>query len=277
MSSVSSTTSSSSSSPSSSSSAPEDKKTAVPKNDRLVLIVEEKDKLYDSIAEYIVNAGEKAIKERGKFHVAFSGGNMPMILGKGLSAIAKKRTDIHWSKWHVYLVDERLVAADHSDSNYRQLCEAFLSSLVPKSNHHPIKFSLISDPDACAAAYEKEIVEAVGKEAQLDLIMLGIGPDGHTASLFPKHALLKEEKKLVASIVDSPKPPSKRITMTRPLLYRAHQVTFISTGSEKQTMLPQVWSDFCKPMKERTIPSAMIETKNGNPIVWLCDSTAVKL
>lgn len=121
----------------------------------------------------------------------------------------------------IFFADERLVPLDHEDSNY-YLCDKEFFSKVPelkRSQIHTIDESLLDDPEELSDAYEKELVTAFAGKASVrnpvfDLILLGMGPDGHTCSLFPGHELLNEKDRWVAPIEDSPKPPAKRITVT---------------------------------------------------------------
>lgn len=152
----------------------------------------------------------QAIAERGQFVVALSGGSLPSNL---ISLV--QDASVEFDKWHVFFVDERYVALNHSDSNFLA-CSAALAR-VPANQVHPIDPSLPLDD--CAAAYEKQF------KSKLDLVLLGMGEDGHTASLFPGHALLREESRLIAPITDSPKPPPSRVTMTFPMIASARQVS----------------------------------------------------
>jgi 6-phosphogluconolactonase len=190
--------------------------------------------LQESLANFIVKAQTDAIAKRGRFTIALSGGSLP----NNLEPLAQHK-DIEWDKWHVFFSDERIVPLDHADSNYAACAKAFLDHVpIKREQIHTIDTSLFtestkSDPtgeptDAdkaeeeateIADEYEKQLVGcfAAGNSARyptFDLILLGMGPDGHTCSLFPGHELLSESSRWVAEIQDSPKPPKRRITLT---------------------------------------------------------------
>eukprot|EP00662_Eupelagonemidae_sp_cell21_P018637 gene18637-13591_t len=142
-----------------------------------------------------------------------------------------------WSKWHVVFADERFVPLDHKDSNYRACDDALFSAVtIPDSQVYKI------DPDAsnvaeCAAAYETSVRTACGapflcgptETPTIDMLLLGMGPDGHTLSLFPQHPLLDEHTAVVAPITDSPKPPPQRVTLTLPVCKKAREIVFVCT------------------------------------------------
>jgi len=177
-----------------------------------------------SLAEHVAKISEQAIKERGRVLVAISGGSLPKILASGLvqddgspTSIAQR---IEWDKWHIFFADERVVPLDDKDSNFKACNEVMFSKVSSSetflSQIHTIE---MGTPTKVAAAYQIELQEALkSSENAFDLILLGMGPDGHTASLFPGHELLKESTLLVASIDNSPKLPPKRITLTYPVI-----------------------------------------------------------
>lgn len=189
--------------------------------------------LQGSLANFVLKAQSDAIAKRGQFTIALSGGSLPNNL-KPLASME----GIEWDKWQVFFADERIVPLDHPDSNYAACAKAFLDSVpIKREQIHTVDVSLMSektrtDPtgefegdDAeneaieIADEYEKQLVNvfASGNSARyptFDLILLGMGPDGHTCSLFPGHELLAENARWVAEIMDSPKPPKRRITFT---------------------------------------------------------------
>lgn len=190
--------------------------------------------LKDSLANFILKAQTDAIAKRGKFTIALSGGSLP----NNLTPLAKL-DGIEWDKWQVFFADERIVPLDHPESNYSACSKAFLEHVpIKREQIHTINTELFldstrtdptaepSDKDASeneavdiADDYEKQIVAQfvsanAARYPTFDLILLGMGPDGHTCSLFPGHELLAEGDRWVAEILDSPKPPSRRITFT---------------------------------------------------------------
>jgi 6-phosphogluconolactonase len=190
--------------------------------------------LTSSLANFITKAQTDAIAKRGQFTIALSGGSLP----NNLKPLAS-HSDIQWDKWQVFFADERIVPLDHEDSNYNACAKAFLDGVpIKREQIHTINTELFlestkSDPTAdpsdkdaseneavdIADDYEKQLVAtfASGNSARyptFDLILLGMGPDGHTCSLFPNHELLAENDRWVAEILDSPKAPKRRITFT---------------------------------------------------------------
>lgn len=221
----------------------------------------------DGVAEYIVKIANSAIAQRNRFVVAVSGGSMPQQLAS--DRLIKSATD--WSRWHVVYADERFVPLSDADSNHAATQSHLLSRVpIPAANVHTLQFDAADHAvDRAAQLYECAL-EALFDDGvvELDLVLLGLGPDGHTASLFPGHALLAERDRLIASIADSPKPPPQRITFTFPLINAARNVAFIATGAAKQTPLQQIFEHADCPL-----PAALV--KPASPVVWFVDSDAV--
>ena len=176
----------------------------------------------------------------------------------------------------VYYADERVVPLDHEDSNHR-LCvaELFGKVPIPSQNIHTIDYSLANDIEELADAYEKELIhEFAQKDAArfpvFDLILLGVGPDGHTASLFPGHELLTEEDRWVAYITDSPKPPPQRITLTYPVINHAARVAFVASGDGKADTLMTVLD-----RPEEGLPASRVRPITPGQVYWFVDEPAV--
>ncbi len=187
----------------------------------------------NSVGAYILNIQNDSLSNEnsdGYFRVAVSGGSLGKVLNKGLSLNKEISEKIQWDKWIIFFSDERLVPLDHEDSNYGLLNSLVLKSL-PDGKSPPKVITINEDllksggsSEELASDYEKNLLQNFpsGEEIpSFDLILLGCGPDGHTCSLFPGHKLLKEDKKIIAHIDDSPKPPPKRITITFPILKKA--------------------------------------------------------
>lgn len=154
------------------------------------------------------------------------------------------------------------MALDHADSNYRAAKDAFLNGLPTTV----ITINANVSVEDAAKEYEEKL------PAQFDLILLGMGPDGHTASLFPGHALLEETKRRVAFIKDSPKPPSQRITLTLPCINGARNVFFVTTGASKADFVARCAIDVSK-LEADPLPSARVRPTNGS-LVWYIDDDA---
>jgi len=182
------------------------------------------------------------LTKQERFYVALSGGSVPAVLKKSLVDV---RRSIDFERWTVFFADERFVPADHEDSNFRANEGWLKEAGVPRDQIFAVNTSLPT-PKEAAEAYESLIRQQVPKG--FDLVLLGMGPDGHTCSLFPKHALLAEEKRLIAEIEDSPKPPPKRVTFTLPLLKQAQVVAFLVQGAAKQNALNQALAGGADPV-----------------------------
>ncbi|SPO35738.1 probable SOL1 - Protein with a possible role in tRNA export [Pseudozyma flocculosa] len=234
------------------------------------------DDLSKKLADFVIKAQNDAIERRNKFTLATSGGSLPKMLAKYL--VGRTDNALRWDKWEIFFADERLVPLDHEDSNY-QLCHQEFFSKVPelkRSQIHTIDESLLDDAEELSDAYEKQLVQAfAGKEAVrnpvFDLILLGMGPDGHTCSLFPGHELLTEQDRWVAPIEDSPKPPPRRITFTYPVLNHAHRVAFVLAGEGKQEMLSK-----CLDQPELGLPASRVRPSPPGDIYYFTDHAASK-
>lgn len=164
---------------------------------------------------------------------------------------------------------------DDPDSNHKLCTDEFFSKVpIPAENIHAIDTSLLDDLDELSDAYEQELIrEFANKDSArfpvFDLILLGMGPDGHTASLFPQHPLLLEEDRWVAWVDDSPKPPPKRITLTFPVINHAARIAFIATGEAKADVLHTVLD---KP--EEGLPSSRVRPGAPSQVYWFVDEEA---
>jgi len=240
------------------------------------------DELVDSLAQFIIKAQKESIQKKGRFTVAVSGGSLP----KQLNGLIGKE-GVKWDKWQVYYADERIVPLDHEDSNHN-LCNTQLWSKVPipKEHIHHIDASFIEPASAepfvdaedaleeIADAYEQELIrEFASKDSArfpiFDLILLGVGPDGHTCSLFPGHPLLSEDDRWVAYITDSPKPPPRRLTLTYPVLNHAARVAFVAAGANKADTLHAVLD-----VPEEGLPASRVRPITPGQVYWFVDEAA---
>jgi 6-phosphogluconolactonase len=176
---------------------------------------------------------------------------------------------------HVFYADERAVPLDHPDSNHRSCTEALFSHVpIPPENIYTINASHLDDLEELSDAYEKILVrEFAGKDSArfpiFDLILLGMGPDGHTASLFPDHELLLEKDRWVAYVEDSPKPPPRRVTLTFPVINHASRIVFVAAGKEKQDALKKVLDS-----PEEGLPAARVKPVFPGQLYWFVDNEA---
>lgn len=224
-------------------------------------------------AEELVDAAARAVAERGRATVALAGGSTPQRLYRLLAdGSAPFRARLPWDRIHVFFGDERHVPPDHPDSNYRAAREALLAHVTVASVHR--MRGELPDPAAAAAGYEAELERffalsaAADPPPRLDLVLLGLGADGHTASLFPGSAALEERRRWVlAPFVE--RLGTHRITLTLPVLDRAREVVFLVSGSDKADALARVLA----PGEAPAAPAARVRPEAGAPI-WIVDHAA---
>jgi 6-phosphogluconolactonase len=229
--------------------------------------------LAHAAAEAVVDAASRAVAARGRFTVALAGGSTPRRLYQLLAdPKAPFRGRVPWDRVHVFFGDERHVPPDHPDSNGRLAREALLDHVQVASVHRMRG----EEPDAgaAAAAYETELARffatpADGPPPRLDLVLLGLGPDGHTASLFPGSAALHERRRwAVAPFVERLR--AHRITLTLPVIDRAREVLFLVSGSDKAEALAQVLA----PSGGAEPPPAARVNPAAGPPRWIVDRAA---
>jgi 6-phosphogluconolactonase len=217
--------------------------------------------------EFAARAGE-AIGERGRFAVVLAGGSTPEAAYGVLARDYAERID--WSNVHAFFGDERSVPPDHEDSNYRMAREALLDH-VPVGGVHRMRGEL--PPDEAAAAYDQELRSFFGTEGlpRFDLILLGAGGDGHTASLFPETSALEvHDRRVVANPVL--KLDTTRITLTVPVINAARAVCFLVAGRGKAEALKQILEGDPDP---REYPASLIQPRGGP--TWMLDRSAASL
>lgn len=236
-----------------------------------IRVVPDTASLFQAGAKEFVSQAEAAIKTQGRFSVALSGGSTPRGMFSLLAANYRDR--LPWDKMFFFWSDERHVPPDSSESNYRMAYESLLSKVpVPQTNIFRVP---AEKPDAVqvAAEYEETVRRFFqipqGTFPQFDLILLGMGPDGHTASLFPETSALHEKDRLVVSNwVEKLK--TDRITFTAPLINGAKAVMFLIAGPDKSQALREVMEGNQSP---DLYPSRLIHPASGRSI-WLVDQTA---
>jgi 6-phosphogluconolactonase len=230
-----------------------------------VEVLTDRDALVSQALELIISKVETAIAEQGRFTIALAGGSTPKPL---YEAIASQ--NLPWDKIHVFWGDERYVEPDHPDSNQLMARRAWLDRVeIPAANVHPMPTDE-ADPSVAAAKYEKHLQEffhsSPGEFPSLDVILLGMGDDAHTASLFPHTAALKVQDKLIT--VGS-KDGNPRLTFTYPFINAARCVMFLATGANKKPALAQV---FASAADDFAYPSRLIQPQGE--LVWLLDAAA---
>jgi 6-phosphogluconolactonase len=221
-----------------------------------LIVVEDAAALAGRAAEWIARAMVDAVRARGAFHLALAGGGTPRATHEKLAAVA----DLPWHRVHVWFGDERCVPPDHADANYRMARESLLSRVaIPAAQVHRLEAER-ADADAAAREY------AAALPARLDVCMLGMGEDGHTASLFPGAASIDEQTRLVIAIDGAPKPPPRRMTITPPVIAAARATLVLSAGAGKADMLARVLEG---PIDPHTLPVQL--ARDG---VWIVDRAA---
>jgi 6-phosphogluconolactonase len=213
-------------------------------------------------ARLVEEASRQAIAERGTFSIAVSGGSAAEVLLPSLIPAA-----VDWSKVEVFWVDERMVPPDDAASNFRFASTAWLNHVpIPAGNIHRMRGE---DPDRAATeAYAQILRERLGEPTRIDLVFLGVGPDGHVASLFPGHRLLRAWDRDVAFLRDSPKPPPGRMTLTLRALTSSRQIVVCATGAAKADAIAEALSD-----EESELPLALA-TMGDAHVSYLLDSEA---
>ncbi|XP_008327813.1 6-phosphogluconolactonase [Cynoglossus semilaevis] len=233
---------------------------------RRIVVFPSSTELGPALAHLVTSRAQKAIASRGRFSLGLSGGSLVSMLSKELLALQ----ELDYSKWLVGFCDERLVPFDDCESTYGLYKSKLFSKIdIPESGILTINSSL--PVSQCAEDYANRLKKAFPDDALpvFDLLLLGMGPDGHTCSLFPDHPLLEETEKIVAPITDSPKPPPQRVTLTLPVVNSARCVAFVSTGGSKAPILKEVLEGREGP----AFPAARVVPTNGE-LFWLVDDPA---
>ena len=223
-------------------------------------------------AEQFVTLTSDAVADHGSFSVALSGGNTPRRMYE-LLADDPFRSSIDWRLVHLFFGDERCVPHNHKDSNYRMVTETLISRVqIPLRNVHPIAGE--GDPVKNAQAYEEDLRSFFVDQPwpRFDLVLLGLGEDGHTASLFPRTSALAEKNAWVVSNWVE-KSGTYRITLTAAAINSAANVTFMVVGAEKAPALAEV---LIGPHDPERLPAQLIKPNNG-VLTWLVDSAAASL
>jgi 6-phosphogluconolactonase len=224
-------------------------------------------------AQEFVESATSAVREKGSFNVALAGGSTPKALYGLLVTDAALRLQVPWDKMHLFFGDERHVAPDHCDSNFRMATEAMIS----KSPLKPEQVTRIKGEypatEQAALEYEKALREYFklkdGEYPRFDLLLAGMGSEGHTLSLFPgTKALHAEGRAVVRNWVG--KLYTERITLTAPAASNAARILFMVTGADKAPALKAVLEG---PYEPEQLPAQLLQPKNGK-LLWLVDTAA---
>jgi 6-phosphogluconolactonase len=236
-----------------------------------VRVFQDLEALSRAAAEFLIDLAKRCVASRGRFAVALSGGATPRRL-YALLGTAPYCENVEWGRVHVFWADERCVPGDHPESNFKLAADAFLSRVaLPKENIHRIKGE--EGPGRAAQDYERELRLFFGPASfpVFDLIILGAGEDGHTASLFPGSDSLKERTRLALPVSLEP-PKLDRVTLTLPVLDHAAEVLFLVAGRAKAGVVHAI-VEKGNPM---VYPAGLVRTAQGG-LTWFVDRQAASL
>ena len=236
---------------------------------REIIICRDLDDLSRKAAEQFVALACRAIAARRRFNVALSGGSTPRAL-YSLLATGEFSAQLAWRQIHVFFGDERCVAPDHAESNYRMVTESLLAkAIIPTENVH--RMTGEKAPAVAAAEYEAQMRKHFHIDDQslprFDLVLLGLGEDGHTASLFPASSALDETRRLVATTYVK-KLQAHRLTLTFPVINNAAQITFLVAGLSKAAVVKEILADH-----NSNAPAARIKPTSGK-LSWFITQDA---
>jgi len=240
-------------------------------------VFEDAARLSHAAAQHFVDGAQAAVAARGRARVAISGGSTPKATFALLADAAQPyRAQMPWEKLEIYWVDERCVPPDHPDSNYRMTRETLLDKVpVPPSQVFRIEGEL--EPEAAAARYESVIRQQFRLEGAqgpvFDVLALGMGDDGHTASLFPHTQALHELGRIVVAN-HVPQKQTWRITLTWPVIVQARDLFFLIAGQDKAEPLGRVLQG---PYDPETLPSQLIQPRSGKLLMLLDKAAAAHL
>lgn len=231
-----------------------------------VIVIKNLDALYDYLVNFWSQLSSEIIEERGSFNMALSGGRTPYPF---YSKLALQKSD--WQRINVFMVDERVVPLNSNESNFHNIERALLNKVdIPENNIFPINTNLHSF-ELSIEDYNRELnyffKHSNGGEVGFDFILLGLGTDGHTASLFPGTKALTERYSLAAAGY-APKAPVERITMTYPLINSSENILFLITGGNKREIVKKLLVE-----RDETLPAAGISSDKGR-IYYLIDKDA---
>lgn len=228
------------------------------------VVFEDVEALADEALVRVLEAAARALADRGRFDLVLSGGSTPRRLYQRLSRLAPERL----SGWHFWQGDERFVPPEHPDSNLAMVAESLLdpAGVSPESVHSVP--TTAGTPEEVARLYAREIEDQLAGEP-FDLVLLGMGADGHTASLFPGTSALDERDELV-TVARPTTAPHVRITLTFPVLEAARQVLFLVAGDDKREKVEELFAASAEPS---LYPAARACSRRGTT-TWLLDRAA---
>ncbi|KAJ8915795.1 hypothetical protein NQ315_004607, partial [Exocentrus adspersus] len=230
-----------------------------------VIVLENKDEVIQKLCALIETTAINSIKEKEVFNIGLSGGSLASFLTTGLPKI---KTD--FSKWRIFFCDERVVPVDDPDSTFGLYKSKLVDSkVIDLKEDQFITIKQGISAEEAASDYAQQIRKYFPNSTlpKFDMLLLGMGPDGHTCSLFPGHSLLNERTKWVAFLTDSPKPPPSRITLTFPVINNAKVCVFAVCGKEKAEVVKRILTD------KEDLPSTRVNPSSGD-LYWILDKEA---
>lgn len=221
--------------------------------------------LSHAVANLIVTESNKAVRQKGYFTIALSGGSTPKLLFE-LLAQAPYKNNISWKKVIIAFGDERFVSLTNNESNYKMANEALLKHVgIPKKNILIVPTVKVT-PAQSAILYQAAIKKNISNKHPFDLVLLGIGEEGHTASIFPKSPLLTDKKNWIKNIWVAEK-NMERISFTMPFINQAKHIAFLVSGANKAAILKKIFSK-----SGAALPAAMVKAKENT--FWFLDEAA---
>jgi 6-phosphogluconolactonase len=237
----------------------------------VISILKDPESVLAALADFIATQANEFIGRTGKFNLALSGGSSPRNLYKLLASEAY-RNRIEWRHVYFFFSDERYVPANHADSNFQMVRESLFTPLDIASEQIFAVDTTLS-PAESARVYERDIVKHFrGQRCHFDLILLGLGDNSHTASLFPHTGILHEKEALVKEVFVQ-EVAMYRISFTAPLINLAHRVAFLVYGESKAEAVRHILED---PFNPNEYPAQLIRPESGE-VYWFIDELAAKL
>jgi 6-phosphogluconolactonase len=242
------------------------------KDNREIIIKDTPDLMAQEAARLFCEAADERASIKNLFTVALSGGTTPVLMNR-LLAKEPYSSKVPWDKTHIFWVDERCVSYSHPLSNYGAAVKDLISKVpIPESNVHPMPVEYL--PEKGSDMYQDELIRFFGLNHEeiprFDLILLGIGKDGHTASLFPGQGALDEEERLVVSVKGGD-PDVNRLSITLPVLNNAREIVFLVSGKQKARILTTVLEN-----DQALLPAQKIRPVGGD-VKWLIDRDAASM
>lgn len=233
-------------------------------------IFEDGDALSRAALDELLRIMSDAVRERGRFAIALAGGHTPAKLYQMWAQAGKGAMRTPWERVHLFWGDERYVPHDDPASNYRMARESLIAHVpIPKENVHPMPTDA-PQPEKAAEAYEAELRRFFGAGAPaFDLQLLGLGVEGHTASLFPGSQALEEKERWVAA-VEAPAKPPQRLTLTLPVLNQGRNSFFLVVGEDKRKIMAALRGEASP--DPSPYPAGKIQP--SGPVVWFLDKAA---